>query len=128
MGIQNLVQARFTAVRLKMMQSNSIRQRIVRGYAVPLVMAVAGITIGLGVGKYSTNQALNVQEIAIAERKLLDEIRLQLLTYRLTKDFSPTLEDPEAFQAEGTRLLTLLTDVHGLITEFQQIHSAIYNL
>ena len=67
-----------------MMQSNSIRQRIVRGYAVPLVIAVAGIAIGLGVGKHNINQALKVQEETITERKLLDEVRLRLLTYRPT--------------------------------------------
>lgn len=127
MGIQNLAQASFAAVQINMMQSNSIRQRIARGYAVVIVITVAGIAIGLGVGKHNTKQALKVQEAAIAERKLLDDIRLRWLTYRPTKDLSPTLGDPAAFQAESERLLTLLADVRELTTQFQHIHRARHN-
>ncbi|NEQ44776.1 MAG: HAMP domain-containing histidine kinase [Leptolyngbya sp. SIOISBB] len=97
-----------------MNKSNSIRQRIAWGYAIPLVIAVAGIATGLGLGKQTTNQALKTQEAAIAERKLLDTIRVKLLSYRPSREFSRKLNNAEAIQVEGEQLYALLAEIQNL--------------
>ncbi len=108
-----------------MSKSTSIRQRIAWGYAIPLVIAVSGIATGLGLGKATTNQALKTQEAAIAERKLLDTVRVKLLSYRPSREFSRKLNNAEAIQVEGEQLYALLAEIQNLAALNSDIHSSL---
>ncbi|MGF1525170.1 MAG: hypothetical protein ACFBSF_22830 [Leptolyngbyaceae cyanobacterium] len=110
------------------MKSTSIRKRIAYGYAWPLCIAFAGIGFGLLAGSHYIHRALAIQEAAIAERKLFDEVRIKILAHRPAKQFTPTLDDPAAFEAESEVLLNLLTDVRHVSSQHKDIHNSMHNM
>jgi signal transduction histidine kinase len=83
-----------------------IGQKIAWGYGLTLSIAVVGTTIGVAIGNYYHQQALERQEDAMEEVRLLDHLHnsaLQTRLYRLKLVY--VLDNPSQLQTEYTNFL-----------------------
>lgn len=101
----------------------TIRKRIACGYAVVLGIAIAGTTAGLAIGNASYRQATAVRQAANEERKLIDELKTQILFHRPAKQIGPHLDNREAFQREMEAMLSRLTTLEETLQRYNSTHT-----
>jgi two-component system NtrC family sensor kinase len=101
-----------------------IRTRIICGYAVVLGLACLGTAIGLAVGNHYQRRAAAFQQMAIAERKILTDLQLQILYNRPAKQLSPYLGDSTAFAVESQKLLDRIAAIQALLQDHESVHEA----
>jgi signal transduction histidine kinase/FixJ family two-component response regulator len=93
----------------------SIRNKIIYGYGVALGIALAGSIIGVSVGNYYQQRALQASQIASKERKLLSTLQVEVLYNRPAKQLSPYLQNPSAFQRESHKLIHRVEKIRLLL-------------
>jgi len=102
----------------------TIRTRIARGYILVLGLALTGTTTGLLVGSHVRKRALAIQELAIAERKLLSDLQVKILYNRPTKQLSPYLNDSVGFEEASQAFLDRVSNIEVLLQEHRNIYDA----
>ncbi|MBD2663419.1 multi-sensor Hybrid Histidine Kinase [Richelia sinica FACHB-800] len=93
----------------------SIRNKIIYGYGVALGIALGGSIIGVSVGNYYQQRALQASQIASNERKLLSTLQVEVLYNRPAKQLSPYLQNPSAFQRESHKLIHRVEKIRLLL-------------
>nr|ALT22096.1 response regulator [Anabaena sp. XPORK13A] len=93
----------------------SIKNKIIYGYAVSLGIALGGTIIGLTVGNYYQQKALQASQIASKERNLLSTLQVDVLYNRPAKQLSPYLQNPEAFERESSKLINRVEQIRLLL-------------
>ncbi|MEM9092397.1 MAG: HAMP domain-containing protein [Cyanobacteria bacterium P01_F01_bin.53] len=102
----------------------TIRHRIIRGYMLVLGLALTGSTAGLLVGNHLQKRAIALQEITIAERKLLSDLQVKILYNRPTKQLSPHLGNSAQFNKAGQAMIARVSSIQTLVKEHENIHQA----
>lgn len=102
----------------------TIRTRIAHGYILVLGLALVGTTTGLLIGSYFQKRALAIQEMAIAERKLLSDLQVKILYNRPTKQLSPYLNDAVGFEEASQDFLDRVANIQTLLKEHSKIYEA----
>ena len=74
-----------------------LRTKFICGYLFILVIAGAGITAGFLIGNHYQSKALHNREVASRQRKLINQLQVDILYNRPAKQLSPYLQQPEQF-------------------------------
>ena len=93
----------------------AIKNKILYGYFLSFGIAIVGTSIGLIVGNYYQNQALQSSQIASRERRLIGKIQVDVLYNRPAKQLSPYLQQPEKFQQETKELSDRLNGIYQVL-------------
>ncbi|MEO1592515.1 MAG: ATP-binding protein [Cyanobacteria bacterium J06632_22] len=94
----------------------SIRNKIIRGYALVLGLACVGTTLGLYVGNAQQKKAFDAYQTASQERELISELTVYILYNRPAKQLTPHIGNPEAFQRESDLLLERVSRIQQLLS------------
>ncbi|MEB3189441.1 MAG: ATP-binding protein [Snowella sp.] len=92
-----------------------IRAKIISGYAVALGIAVSGTGLGVIVGNYYQQQALQARQSASRDRKLLSTLQVDILYNRPAKQLIPVLQNPDRFHQEGLKLIERIDEIQTLL-------------
>ena len=92
-----------------------IRAKIISGYAVALGIAVSGTGLGVMVGNYYQQQALQARQSASRDRKLLSTLQVDILYNRPAKQLIPVLQNPDRFHQEGMKLIERIGEIQTLL-------------
>jgi signal transduction histidine kinase/DNA-binding NarL/FixJ family response regulator len=96
----------------------SIRNKIIYGYALVLGISLGGTVIGLLVGNHYQQQALKTRQFASTERQFLSTLQIDILYNRPAKQLAPYLQDPQAFRRESTKLIQRIEDIGSLLADY----------
>ncbi|MEO0770496.1 MAG: ATP-binding protein [Cyanobacteria bacterium J06649_4] len=99
----------------------TIRRQIARGYAFVLGIALVGTSVGVFVGQHFQAEALAMQELAIAERKILSDLQVRILYNRPTKQLSPYLGDREGLRTASQAMSDRVSHIQTLLDQHQQL-------
>ncbi|MEL7035646.1 MAG: ATP-binding protein [Cyanobacteria bacterium J06592_8] len=103
----------------------SIRDKIIRGYALALIISLSGTVTGLFVGDFYHKKALRTRQAAAEEKKFLTTLQLDIHYNRPTKQLSPYLQDPVSFQRESTAFLQRVNDIQALLTGYPTVEDSL---
>jgi signal transduction histidine kinase len=96
-----------------------IGQKIAWGYGLALSIAVIGTTAGVAIGNHYHQQALEQQQDAMEESRLLDHLHNNILLTRLYRlKLVYVLDKPSLLQAKYTRFLHYQAEFQQSWTEF----------
>lgn len=97
-----------------------IKGKIICGYVLALGIAFIGSGGGLLVGNYYQHKALQAQQNAFRERKLLSTLQVDILYNRPAKQLTPLIKNPQAFRQESLKLLERINKIQSLVTTHNQ--------
>ena len=92
-----------------------LRTKIICGYTVILGIAGLGTTTGFLIGNYYQKQALQNKAIAARERKLINQLQVDILYNRPAKQLSPYLKQPEEFRVASSAFQERLLRIRSLL-------------
>jgi signal transduction histidine kinase/DNA-binding response OmpR family regulator len=93
----------------------NIKNKIIYGYGLTLGIAITGNLLGLMVGNYYQQKALQISEIADKERNLLSTLQLEVLYNRPAKQLSPYVQNPPVFERESRNLISRVEKIQLLL-------------
>ncbi|MGF1491850.1 MAG: ATP-binding protein [Microcoleaceae cyanobacterium] len=96
----------------------SIRNKISRGYALSLGIALGGTIAGLLVGNHYQRTALEYSQAVAKDRRFLSALQLDILYNRPTKQLSPYLQNPAAFEQQTTQLIQRINKIQALVKTY----------
>lgn len=88
-----------------------------------LSLALTGTTSGLLIGKHCQEQALAAQSVAIAQRKLLSDLQVDILYNRPTKQFSPYLDNWNSIRSASGLMLGRVDEIQRLLESRNRIEA-----
>jgi signal transduction histidine kinase/CheY-like chemotaxis protein len=97
-----------------------IKGKIICGYVLALGIAFIGSGGGLIVGNYYQHKALQAQQNAFRERKLLSTLQVDILYNRPAKQLTPLIKNPQAFRQESLKLVERINKIQSLVTTHNQ--------
>ncbi|MGK7889936.1 MAG: sensor histidine kinase [Leptolyngbyaceae cyanobacterium] len=103
----------------------TIHTRLLCGYGLIFGIAMAGTTAGLVVGNHHQRSALEFQRAAADERKLLNDLQVQILYNRPAQQLSPHLDNKVDFLVESQKLLGRLTSIQMVLVRHHELHTEI---
>ena len=92
-----------------------LRSKIICGYATILAITCVGTTTGFLIGNNYQRKALENREIASRERKLINQLQIDILYNRPAKQLSPYLDKSQEFQRASTDLQNRLIKIKILL-------------
>ncbi|MGD1858189.1 MAG: HAMP domain-containing protein [Leptolyngbyaceae cyanobacterium] len=102
----------------------TIRTRIINGYVIVLGVALTGTATGLAIGNHYQHRALTIHQLAAAERKLVNDLQVQVLYNSPANQLSPYLANPQRLQAESKALLHRIETLQATLKEHQTVHNS----
>ncbi|MEB3230848.1 MAG: ATP-binding protein [Leptolyngbyaceae bacterium] len=100
----------------------TIHKRLLCGYGLILGIALTGTTSGLVIGNHHQQSALEDQRMATSERKLLNDLQIQILYNRPAQQLSPHLANKVDFWVESQTLLGRLTSIQMVLAQHKTTH------
>ncbi|BBC26416.1 ATP-binding protein [Pseudanabaena sp. ABRG5-3] len=97
-----------------------IKGKIICGYVLALGIAFIGSGGGLILGNYYQHKALQAQQNAFRERKLLSTLQVDILYNRPAKQLTPLIKNPQAFRQESLKLVERINKIQSLVTTHNQ--------
>ena len=95
-----------------------IRDKIIGGYGVALVVALLGTGIGTWVGDYYQRRALEAQSSALRDSRLLSTLQVKILYNRPAKQLTPLLQEPQRFREAGQELIQRVQEIQSLVKSY----------
>ena len=92
-----------------------LRTKIICGYATILTIAIVGTTTGFLIGNSYQRKALENREIASRERKLINQLQIDILYNRPAKQLSPYLNQTKEFKRASTAFQSRLIRIKILL-------------
>ncbi len=102
-----------------------LQHKIAAAYVTTLGIAVTGTTIGLLLGRYYQQKALDSWGAVVQEYTLLNQLQFKILYNRPAQQLSPYLQDRSRFQHAIAAFLSRLKEINGVLTEYQQTNLGI---
>ena len=103
----------------------TIRRRITKGYVIVLGIALTGVVGGLFVGNAYQHDAQKLRRETTTERKLLNQLRVDILRNRPANQLSLYLSDPVGLAEAGKSFLRRLEQVETTVAEHHKIHAEV---
>ena len=97
-----------------------IKEKIICGYALAIGIAVIGSSIGIAVGNYYQQKALQSQQNASRQRRLISNLQIDVSYNRPGKQLIPFVSNPSAFRQEGRKFIERLDKIQTFLNEHNQ--------
>ncbi|ELS30290.1 MULTISPECIES: hypothetical protein [Pseudanabaena] len=97
-----------------------IQEKIIYGYTLAIGIALLGSGMGILVGNYHQQKALQVQQNTYRERKLLSTLQIDVLYNRPVKQLTPLISKPSAFRQESLNLIERVDKIQSLLHQYNQ--------
>lgn len=97
-----------------------IRNKIIYGYLLALWIALVGTAIGLIVGNYHQQKALEVRQKASRKRQFISKLQVDILYNRPTKQLTTHLQNPQIFRREGMKFIERIEKIRKTLNTQNQ--------
>ena len=92
-----------------------IRNKIIYGYLLALLIALVGTGTGLFVGNHHQQKALEARQKASKRRQFLSRLQVDILYNRPTKQLTTHLQNPQIFQLECLKFVERIEKIHKML-------------
>ncbi|WP_330204357.1 ATP-binding protein [Cyanobacterium sp. DS4] len=101
-----------------------IKTKIVSGYGVVIGVTLLGAGIGLFLGNYYQQKALEAQQQASKQRELLSTLQIDILYNRPAKQLTPLVNTPDDFRRETSQLIQRIDHIKDNVVSYNQSHNS----
>ena len=95
----------------------TIKQKIIRGYAITLGIAIAGTLCGTLIGNSYQRQVFSEYQQTAEYQRKLNRLQLDILYNRPAKQLSPYLTDPIVFQQESDKFIQRVRGIEQFLID-----------
>ena len=101
----------------------TIKRKIIQGYAITLGIAIAGTFCGSLVGNSYQQKVFSEYQRTAEEYRQLSRLQLDILYNRPTKQLSPYINNPTAFERESQKLIERVQRIQMLLQSGRGVDS-----